>query len=85
MNKNTALIFAVLSGISFGSVGVFVRIFTRAGFDNISIFAARVLPAVLILLILFLVFDRSLLTRRKQEIPLLYRDATEKVVVKSYI
>ena len=46
MNKNTALIFAVLSGISFGSVGVFVRIFTRAGFDNISILAARVLPAV---------------------------------------
>ena len=73
MNKNTALIFAVISGISFGSVGVFVRIFTRAGFDNISILAARVLPAVLILLILFLVFDRSLLTRREQEIPLLYR------------
>lgn len=68
MNKNTALIFAVLSGISFGSVGVFVRIFTRAGFDNISILAARVLPAVLILLILFLVFDRSLLKIRIRDI-----------------
>ena len=68
MNKNTALIFAVLSGISFGSVGVFVRIFTRAGFDNILILAARVLPAVLILLILFLVFDRSLLKIRIRDI-----------------
>lgn len=68
MNKNTALIFAVLSGISFGSVGVFVRIFTGAGIDNISILSARVLPAVLILLIIFLVFDRSLLKIRIKDL-----------------
>ena len=31
MNRNIALFFAVLSGISFGSVGVFVRVFSKAG------------------------------------------------------
>ena len=68
MNRNIALFFAVLSGISFGSVGVFVRVFSKAVLDNISIMALRVLPAAIILFILLFAFDRTLLKVRFKDI-----------------
>lgn len=68
MNKNTALLFAVLSGIAFGAVGVFVRIFSAAGINNISILALRVVPAVMIMLICFYIYDKNILKIKIKDI-----------------
>ena len=50
----------VLSGIMWGSAGIFVRILTEYGMDSITIVESRVVPAVVILLCgLFFFLTRS--------------------------
>lgn len=59
--KRFIFLFPILAGISWGSVGIFVRKLTQWGMDNYTILATRGLIASLILLSVFFIFDKSLL------------------------
>ena len=54
-------IFPVLSGIMWGSAGIFVRTFTNLGMDAYTVVSTRVIVAVLIILIWLGITDRSYL------------------------
>lgn len=69
MNKLVFMI-PVLSGIMFGSVGVFVRTLSSFGFDNKTIIFARVVFAAIIMLLLILTQDKSLLKIKLKDVPI---------------
>ncbi len=54
-------IFPVLSGVFWGSAGIFVRKFEALGFNSISIVELRIIIAVVILLAGILIADKSML------------------------
>ena len=60
MIKKIVWIFPVLSGIFWGSVGVFVRYLKAAEMDSFSIVESRVVMAILILALWMLLYDKSL-------------------------
>ena len=59
----------VLSGIMFGSAGVFVRTLTAAGVGNFSVMFLRSAIAVLEMTVFLLVYDRSLFKVRLKDLP----------------
>lgn len=59
--KSLFYILPVLAGIFFGSAGAFIRILSANGFDVATIVAQRAFFAVIMLLIMLLIYDRSLL------------------------
>lgn len=61
-------VFPVLSGILFGSAGVFIRIMTAYGFDSITIVGQRALFAVIIMAVVLLIYDKELLKIRLKDI-----------------
>lgn len=61
------LIFPVLSGIMWGSGGVFVRTFTSLGMDNFTMLFTRVVVAVLLLGAGLFLYDRTLLRIRLRD------------------
>ena len=71
MIKKFALILPIITGVLFGSVGIFARKLNDAGFDNATTVFSRVFPAVIILLIFILIKDRSLLKIRGRDVFLL--------------
>jgi len=66
--KKTALLLPILAGIMFGSVGIFVRRLTAAGFTNTTVIFSRALPAVLIMLVFILIKDKTLLKLEKKNL-----------------
>lgn len=66
--KRMALILPILAGIMFGSVGIFVRKLTYAGFTNTTVIFSRALPAVIIMLVFILIKDRSLFKMERKNI-----------------
>lgn len=59
LNKKLIVSFPILSGIMWGSSGVFVRTLNEFGFNSISIFTLKLIPSTIILLILLFLFDRK--------------------------
>ena len=59
--KKLMTIFPVLSGIMWGSAGIFVRTLTGLGMDAYTVVATRVLVAVLIILVWLGITDRAYL------------------------
>lgn len=59
--KKLMTIFPVLSGIMWGSAGIFVRTLTNLGMDAYTVVGTRVIVAVLLILIWLGIFDRSYL------------------------
>ena len=59
--KKLIFIFPILSGIMWGSTGIFVRGLSDLGLNNNTIISSRILLAVLILGIGILLYDKSLL------------------------
>ncbi len=58
-NEKLIVFFPILSGILWGSSGVFVRTLNEFGFNSISIFTLKVIPSTVLLLILLFLFDRK--------------------------
>lgn len=68
MNKKLVLLLPLIAGFFWGAGGVFVRILGEYGFDNISIFATRVVIATVILFIGILIFKKELLKIKLKDI-----------------
>ena len=66
--KRFYLIFAIIAGVLWGSVGPFVRVMTAGGMNNVTIFFARVLIATIILFFGILIYDRSLFKIRLKDL-----------------
>ena len=64
------LLLPILSGVMFGSVGVFVRILSAHGLDNVTILFLRAAFAALELCAVLLVTDRRLFRIRLRDLPL---------------
>ena len=67
MNKLLILI-PVIAGVLWGSVGVFVRVLTNAGFDNVSVLSVRMMFAAVILAVGIAIYDRKLFSIRLKDI-----------------
>ena len=65
--KKIALLFPILSGILYGSAGVFIRALYAAGLSNTSVIFARNALGALILLAVITVRDRNLLKISKSQ------------------
>ena len=69
--KRIAFLLPLLSGVCFGSVGIFIRFFSEAGFNNMAILCTRnAISAVLLFLFMF-IYDRNLLKCRIRDLPIL--------------
>jgi len=56
-----------MSGVMWGSAGVFVRELSAAGMDSTTIVLSRVFPAMIMMLLLILATDRSMLRIRRKD------------------
>ena len=70
MNRLVYLL-PILTGICFGSIGIFIRFFSEAGFNNMAILSTRNAISALILFLCLLVYDRDLLKCRVRDLPIL--------------
>lgn len=61
MDKRLLLILPILSGVCWGTGGVFVRIFNAIGFNSVSILSTRVFVGTLMLFIILMLFNREAL------------------------
>ncbi len=66
--KKLMLIIPVLSGVLWGSAGIFVRTLSAFGFDNFTIITSRFLLAAVILFIGIMAVDRSMLKVRPKDL-----------------
>ena len=62
------LLMPVLSGIMWGSGGIFVRSFDALGMDNFTMLFSRIIVSVAILGLLLFVYDRRLLRIRPADL-----------------
>ncbi len=69
--KRFSSIMIVLAGIFWGSMGLFVRTFTRLGFSTLQIVALRMGIAAVVLFTALLIFKKNLLKIRLKDLPLL--------------
>lgn len=69
--KRLAYLLPIMSGICFGSIGIFIRFFSEAGFNNMAVLATRNVISALILFLVMFIFDRSLLRVRAKDLPVL--------------
>lgn len=70
MNRLVYLL-PILTGVCFGSIGIFIRLFSEAGFNNMAILSTRNAISALILFLFLLVYDRDLLKCRARDLPIL--------------
>ena len=70
MNRMIYLL-PILTGICFGSIGIFIRLFSEAGFNSMAVLSTRNVISALILFLFLLVYDRSLLKCRVRDLPIL--------------
>ena len=68
--KNSVLLFPIMSGILFGSAGVFVRTFTDFGMSNPTLIFLRTSIASIFLFMLILCTDKSRLKVKLRDFPL---------------
>ena len=66
--KKLMLVIPVLSGVLWGSAGIFVRTLSAFGFDNFTIITSRFLLAAVILFVGIMAVDRSMLKVRPKDI-----------------
>lgn len=69
--KRLAYLLPIMSGVCFGSIGIFIRFFNEAGFNNMAVLATRNVISALILFLIMFIFDRSLLRVRIKDLPVL--------------
>ncbi len=69
--KRLAYLLPIMSGVCFGSIGIFIRFFNEAGFNNMAVLATRNVISALILFLVMFVFDRSLLRVKIKDLPVL--------------
>ena len=69
----TRIAFALplLAGVCFGSIGIFIRLFSEAGFNNMAILSTRNAISAVILFVFMLIYDRDLLKCRVRDLPIL--------------
>lgn len=60
-----------MSGVCFGSIGIFIRFFSEAGFNNMAVLATRNVLAALLLFLFMLVYDKKLLRVKVKDLPIL--------------
>ena len=70
MNRLVYLL-PILTGVCFGSIGIFIRFFSEAGFNNMAILSTRNAISALILFLFLLLYDRELLKCRVRDLPIL--------------
>jgi len=70
MNR-IAFTLPLLSGVCFGSIGIFIRLFSEAGFNNMAILSTRNAISAVILFVFMLIYDRDLLKCRVRDLPIL--------------
>ena len=70
MNRLVYLL-PILTGVCFGSIGIFIRFFSEAGFNNMAILSTRNAISALILFLFLLAYDRDLLKCRVRDLPIL--------------
>ena len=70
MNRLVYLL-PILTGVCFGSIGIFIRFFSEAGFNNMAILSTRNAISALILFLFLLAYDRDLLKCRVSDLPIL--------------
>ena len=70
MNRLVYLL-PIMAGVCFGSIGIFIRFFSEAGFNNMAILSTRNAISALILFLFLLVYDRNLLKCRVRDLPVL--------------
>lgn len=68
MRQRLFLVLPLLSGVLFGSVGVFVRRLYEFGMDNYTILTSRMLVAACMLLVGLWIYDKSLLKIRWKDL-----------------
>ena len=69
--KKFAFVLPLLSGVCFGSIGIFIRLFSEAGFNNMAILATRNAISALLLFLFLFAYDRELLKCRARDLPVL--------------
>lgn len=69
--KRIAFLLPLLSGVCFGSIGIFIRLFSEAGFNNMAILATRNAISALLLFLFMFFYDRNLLKCRVRDLPVL--------------
>ena len=69
--KKIAFILPILAGVCFGSIGIFIRLFSEAGFNNMAILSTRNAVSALILFVFMFIYDRNLLRCRVKDLPVL--------------
>ena len=67
--KKFAMLLPLIAGSCWGAGGIFVRTLKTAGFGNLSIMCSRSLVSFCILLIVLLLYDRSLLRIHLRDLP----------------
>lgn len=65
--KHLFFLVAILSGVMWGSAGVFVRELSAVGMSSTTIVLSRVLPATFMMLLLILATDRSMLRIKRKD------------------
>jgi len=70
MNR-IAFTLPLLAGVCFGSIGIFIRLFSEAGFNNMAILSTRNAISAVILFVFMLIYDRDLLKCRVRDLPIL--------------
>ena len=66
--KKLMLVIPVMSGVLWGSAGIFVRTLSAFGFDNFTIITSRFLLAAVILFVGIMAVDRSMLKVKPKDI-----------------
>ena len=66
--KKLMLLLPVLSGVLWGSAGIFVRTLDAFGFDNCTMIFIRIVVAVLLLFFGILIIDKSMLKIKARDI-----------------
>ncbi len=69
--KKIAFLLPLLSGVCFGSIGIFIRLFSEAGFNNMAILATRNAISALLLFLFMFIYDRNLLKCKLRDLPVL--------------
>ncbi|MGI5902106.1 MAG: DMT family transporter [Desulfitobacteriia bacterium] len=67
MLRNIAPLFAIVAGIMWGSIGLFVRALSALGLDNTTIVEVRMVGAAIMVFIGIVVYDKSLLRFKLQD------------------
>ncbi|MDO4870195.1 MAG: DMT family transporter [Bacillota bacterium] len=84
MKKKLYLILPIIAGICWGTQGIFVRILSNAGFDNITIIFSRSIVAIMVISVVILITDRRKFKAHAKDLPLLMGIGFAGVILLSY-